>query len=194
MAKEIERQFALDGEPTSEQIITELMRLNNETGFTGEITMKYTEDQYTSYLYTGPVQVRVRKIVRGNRKPIYRLTIKGGYEKRTTRTEVETNITEEQYEEILSIIGNDVEPIRKRCVILRVGKKGRDINISTVDPGKDTSFTFAEVEFDSEKEAEEFEWPLKGIKAYDVTGRTGVNPGKSMSMTEYWEKVHLSKA
>lgn len=192
MAKEIERQFALDREPTSGDLINELERLNKDKG-PAKITMKYAEDQYTSYLYTGPIQVRVRKIVRGDRAPMYRLTIKGGYEKRTTRTEVETWITKAQYEDIMALIGN-VEPIHKKCLIIRIDKS-LDINVSTVDPGKDTSFTFAEVEFDSEEKAEKFEWPFKGIKAYDVTGRTNNSEiGKSMSMPEYWEKVHLQKS
>lgn len=184
MNKEIERQFALDRELVAGDVWEAL----EQTG--QKIVAKYVEDQYTSYLYSSYPQVRIRKTTQG-RKTTYALTIKGDYETPTTRTEVETKLTEEQYNALLYTTTQH-EPIHKKCIVVEVG--GRHINISTVDPGSETSFTFAEVEFPTEQEAASFEWPFPSLRAIEVTGgKNGVNPGKSMSMPEYWERTRIMK-
>lgn len=180
--KEIERQFALERDisPTD---IEELVNAGHNLS-----ARRFDEEQYSSYLYTEPVQVRIRKVCKDGHNYHY-LTIKGQYEKLTTRTEIEVPITKEYYDAISSLIGK--EPIRKVCMVINVD--GTDIVVSTVDPFTPTSFVFAEAEFSSEEEAAKFEWPFPNVGAVEVTGRQCVNPGKSMSMTDYWSRYRLGQ-
>ncbi|MCM1233548.1 MAG: hypothetical protein NC489_25820 [Ruminococcus flavefaciens] len=192
MSKEIERQFAMERDLVFSDMENALNTIAEKSGKSCKITAKYTEDQYTSYLYTDPVQIRVRKVCTG-KKTRYETTVKGGYETKTTRTEVNVRINEEQYNAILSLIG-DHKPIHKACTVVKYD--GYEINISTVDPGEDTSFTFAEVEFASEEEAAAFVWPFTDIEVTEVTGgvNSGAPVGKSMSMPDYWVKTRLGKS
>lgn len=182
MAKEIEKQFALGREIGPEDIL-EVFEERGE-----KCTMEYVEDQYTSYLCTGPNEVRIRSIHTG-KKVEYYLTIKSPYETLVSRTEVEMPITEEQYREINSIIKRT--PIHKKCIQINIGDLS--MLMSVVDPGTNTSFVFAEIEFDSVGEALRFEWPFKTVEATDVSGKTDLKPGKSMSMPEYWERYRANE-
>ena len=76
------------------------------------------------------------------------------------------------------------EPIKKhkRCYVL---PDGHILECSLVDEGKDTSFMYAEVEFRSVKEAEEFSPPefLKKEVTYD----------NSYKMNNYWQRTRLQQ-
>ncbi len=66
---------------------------------------------------------------------------------------------------------------------------GHHLEVNAVDEGADTSFYYAEVEFDSEKEAGDFKPETLGLGEYlsdEVTGKPG------MSMGAYWTKVRSS--
>ncbi|MCM1295182.1 MAG: hypothetical protein NC311_06545 [Muribaculaceae bacterium] len=184
MSKEIERQFVTEREPNLGDLC-DALDARGDKGY-----MLYTEDQFTAYLYTEPAQVRIRKADGLDTTKCY-LTVKGTYMNLTTRTEVEMEITEEQYEEILALIGKN--PVHKKCVVMEIGD--RKFNFSTVDPGMDTSFTFAEVEFPSEEAAAAFTWPFPNLKYTEVTGgmNTDTPVWKSMSMPLYWATTRLNK-
>ena len=60
------------------------------------------------------------------------------------------------------------------------GSSDIEIEITKVDPGSSNEFIYAEVEFDSEKDAQEFSFPLNSIEiTYDP----------KYKMKSYWNKT-----
>lgn len=129
-------------------------------------------DVYQGYLCTAPVELRIRK--RQDRKTgqvRYQLCVKSIG--KLSRHEVETELSQEQFDELASML--DQPLIHKEFHAYRLAD-GHILECSIVDEGV---FSYAEVEFATEEEALRWE-PL------DCLGKeTTYEPG--VSMRDYWK-------
>ena len=90
----------------------------------------------------------------------YKITIKGNGT--LAREEIETSIDEEFYNKILKFVGHN--PISKNYYVYHYN--GYIVEVSNVDFG---AFMYAEVEFDSIEEANNFVWPWPEILISEET-------------------------
>lgn len=154
---EIERKFLIDGFPDGLELI-----------FHGHVEQ--------CYLSISPPEVRASKSVPCEDTPgeVYcRLTIKG--EGDLAREEIETEITEEQFDAIAQMTGRD--PIVKDFRVYDL-YDGFKLEVSLVDGGKPESFMYAEVEFPSIEAANAFVPP--DYLGEELTHRPGAR------MKNYW--------
>ena len=130
-----------------------------------------------SYLSLSP-EVRVRRYEDlGSRELRYDLTIKS--EGTIAREEIIKDLTEEEYRVLAAMAGG--EPIVKEYS--NYDYQGRVLEFSVVDPGRQSGFTYAEVEFPTLEEAQAFQAP-------DWFGEeTTHKPGARMK--EYWRQPRL---
>lgn len=96
-----------------------------------------------------------------------------------TRTEIETNVTDKTWYDYLKKLG--YKPIVKDYRILY--NNGYLIEFNLVDGGTDTAFYYAEVEFDSEEEANNYVWPFPEVFIEDVTDKP------EYKMANYWKRT-----
>ena len=131
-----------------------------------------------SYLSLTP-EVRVRRYRDLDSGQVrYDLTIKS--EGTIAREEVIKELTEEEYAVLAAMAGGD--PIVKEYS--NYDFEGRVLEYSAVDPGRESGFTYAEVEFPTLEEAEAFRAPA-------WFGReTTHEPGARMK--EYWRQTRLA--
>lgn len=149
---EIERKFWIDGFPTD---LPEIVHMETDQG----------------YLATFPVTLRIRRSERKDNGAVrYVLCIKS--KGTLSRHEVETDITKEQYEELESML--EKPAVHKDYHAYRL-PDGHTLECSVVDYG---AFAYAEVEFQSEEEANAWEpIPFLGEELTYLRG---------FSMGEYW--------
>lgn len=106
---------------------------------------------YQFYLSTNPVEVRVRSKESDN-DINYKLTFKG--KGRLSRQEYEVNITEDTFYELLSFV--EQPPIYKILKTYRLAN-GLLLECNLVDYKTDTEFMYAEIEFETEFLASQFD-------------------------------------
>lgn len=132
---------------------------------------------HQAYLSVEP-EVRITRETFNNKRTKYMLTIKGKGD--LVRTEVENEISCEQYYELMKIIGK--EPIEKLYRQYRLEDRNI-LQISQVDG----TYIYAEVEFDSEEEA--IIWQpssdIKHLVIRDITDE------ESYKMKNYWARHRL---
>lgn len=104
------------------------------------------------------------------------LTIKGNGG--LSREEVETYITEGQFNSLAALIGRPLIEKDYWKYLL----DGHVLEVSVVDPGTKDAFCYGEIEFLSEEEAMAYEFPLKGK---DVT------EDQSYKMKNYWVRTRI---
>ncbi len=94
------------------------------------------------------------------------------------RKEFEMPLEKQQFEELCTFLSGDLVVKEYRVYELENKEK---LEVSLVDEGKDTSFYYAEVEFDSVEQAEKFVPPhfFGEEKTYD----------KDFCMNNYWQKT-----
>lgn len=139
---------------------------------------KYWIEQF--YLSLEP-EVRLRRCMpNGNYENDvpYRMTLKGNGT--LSRTEVETAVTEQFYQDALDMV--NLDPIQKHFLTYD-NVNGHTIEISVIL--NDEKFVYAEVEFQSEEEAMAFEFPWPDIVIEEVTD----NP--DYKMKNYWKRIRL---
>ena len=156
---EIERKFWLDGFPEGLQPVRRMQT-------------------WQGYLYTDPNEVRIRKSVEedtGHTR--YRLCIKSGGD--LSRTEVETELTEGQFQELCGLLEPGRALIHKDYRAYRL-EDGLTLECSIVDEG---AFSYAEVEFDSEEAAKA--WQPPAFLGRETTYEQG------FKMKHYWLKRSL---
>lgn len=136
-------------------------------------------DYTQAYLSVEP-EVRVRtKSVNGG-QTTYMLCIKG--EGTISRIEVQKSLTKKEYFDLLEVGKiNITDVIHKRYYMIPIDKY--KLTVGIVDPKKDTSFSYGEIEFESEEEAEKFISPKWFGK--DVTDDL------SYKMKNYWKRTRL---
>lgn len=144
-----------------------------------------------SYLQLEPeIRVRKKHTELSNRREIalvdrYYLTFKsnGGL----SRIEVEKEITDREYEELLRLFSVTQTPINKLQYVMTVkdAETGGDYKaeLNFVDKGTANEFVYVEVEFSSEKEAKAFKAPVWFGKE--------VTYDSSYKMKNIWKKTRL---
>ncbi len=168
---EIERKWMVSGWP--------------ETG-AGQAALPVLKEERMEqgYISTEPT-VRIRSEQETGKEAQYILCFKSKGNG-LVRKETEFPIAKEHFRQLEDIIGCPLVPKVRRTYLL---PDGHHLEVNAVDEGADTSFYYAEVEFDSEKEAGDFKPETLGLGEYlsdEVTGKPG------MSMGAYWTKVRSS--
>ena len=130
------------------------------------------------YLYTSDPQVRVRKLV-GLRdgSESYKMTIKNG--SGLSRLEVESDITKEEYEAVVNVVG--VKPIHKMVWYYLDRAANKTLELMEVNDGL---FVYLEVEFENEEEACSYELPETIRDFFKECTST-------LSMIDVWEKLKV---
>ena len=99
------------------------------------------------------------------------------------RQEIEFPIAENHFRQLEELIGLPLIPKLRRTYEL---PDGLHLEVSLVDEGMPTEFWYAEIEYETVQEAEEWDPAVAGLEDYlsdEVTGQ----PGQSMGA--YWEKT-----
>ena len=152
---EIERKFLIDKFPE-------------------ELQLKEESTMYQGYISVMPT-VRIRKKV-SEKGTSYKMTIKSSGE--MVRHEVEFDIPEKKYNELQEVFCPNPIIKLKRNYILPDGKV---LECNLVDEGSETEFMYAEIEFESVEEAENYILPdfLNKEVTYD----------NSYKMNNYWKRT-----
>lgn len=163
---EIERKFLISGFPRVDF---------DEVGIVQTI---YLDIKYDSNRNIAQ-EIRVRRWFESGKG--YRpdaITIKSGGT--LTRMEIETNLTDKTlFDECLKKL--DYKPVVKDYRGLY--NNGYLIEFNLVDGGSDTAFCYAEVEFDSEEEANSYVWPFPEVFIKEVTNKP------EYKMANYWKRT-----
>lgn len=155
---EIERKFMMDGFPFGLDIISEV-----------EIEQ--------GYISTEP-EVRVRKAVdKKTGKTECRITIKGDGD--LTRTEIETEIDEGFFYDVVDFLG--VTTITKDYKKYKLGEW--KLEVACVDKGTSREFYYGEIEFPTEEDARAFDPPK-------YLGRE-ITFSEDHKMKNYWKRTRL---
>lgn len=96
------------------------------------------------------------------------------------RKEIETEISEELFAQLEDLIGKPLIRKERRTYLL---PGGYHLEVNSVDEGLPTAFWYAEIEYETEKEARDWKAEEYGMGAYLSEECTG-KPGSSMG--EYW--------
>ena len=102
-------------------------------------------------------------------KEPFRITVKG--EGTLIREEIETEISEDFYNQLKDFVGKP--PIKKNYFVFNCG--GYPLTVSVVDDG---AFIYAEIEFESEEQARDYQFPIDD--AIEVTDDS------NYKMKNYW--------
>lgn len=142
------------------------------------------------YISTNPtVRIRQENTIISNIKEVpiennYVLCFKshGGL----SRKEIEITIKEDKFKQLEDLIGL---PLISKTRITYLLSDGHKLEVNHVDEGLNSEFWYAEIEFDSEKEALEFKPSNVGLSDYlsnEVTNK------KDQSMAAYWNKTRVN--
>lgn len=144
-----------------------------------------------SYLQLEPeIRVRKRNIEMPNRRILaladhYYLTFKSNGD--LSRIEVEKEISEDEYKELLQLFKVTQEPINKLQYIMTVNDiitgKSYKAELNIVDEGTKNEFSYIEIEFNSEEEAKSFTAP-------DWFGKE-VTYDSDYKMKNIWKRTRL---
>jgi adenylate cyclase len=168
---EIERKWMVKGWPN---------RAGEEA-----LPMLKEEQMEQGYVSVEPT-VRIRSEKQTGKEPRYIMCLKSRVDG-LVRKETEFPILPEHFQQIEDIIGLPLVPKVRRTYLL---SDGHHLEVNAVDEGTETAFYYAEVEFESRKDAANFEPARVGMEEYlkdEVTNTPG------MSMGAYWKKVRLGQ-
>lgn len=157
--REIERKFLMKSFPDDRLFLIEASLTNQ------------------AYLSVEP-EVRIRSKIYEDGTSDCTETIKGNGS--LTRAEIEISLTEQQFDNILRLV--DKSPIEKVCRMYLL-EDGSKLEVSYVDH----AFYYAEVEFESEKQAEKWE-PTSVMKEYVIKE---VTYDSEYKMKNYWNRTRL---
>jgi len=154
---EIERKFLIDKFPDN-------------------LPLKEESVMYQGYISVMPT-VRIRKKI-SSKGSSYKLTIKSSGE--MFRHEVEFDISEEKYNELQEVFcPNPIIKLKKNYIL----PDGKILECNLVDEGSNTEFMYAEIEFDSVGEAENYSLP-------HFLGKE-VTFDNSYKMNNYWKRTRI---
>lgn len=170
---EIERKWMVQGEPPI------------------ECKLLYTQIQRQGYISTDPT-VRIREenttVSNTTNKPIkdeFILCFKS--HGLLTRKEIEIEIEKEKFLELEDLIGLPLISKTRNTYEL---KYGHHLEVNHVDEGLPTEFWYAEIEFSSEDEANNFN--PKDVDLQDYLNND-VTTQKDQSMAAYWNTTRIKK-
>lgn len=130
------------------------------------------------YICTGEIEARIRKTEDAH-KTTYKLAFKT--DGTLVREEVEFDISEENYHELLKLLKGEMISKDYRVYPL----DGYRLEVCKVDEGKSTEYIYAEVEFSTIKEAEAFDAACIPYIVKEVT------KDRSYNMKKYWERTRM---
>lgn len=149
------------------------------------VELSKTETYYTqSYLSINPeVRIRSKRVKNLETSEIsditYKLCIKG--EGTLVRHEIEKELSKSEYEELLEVGNIDKDNVVTKTYYRIPVDEKHELTVGTVDEGKDSQFSYGEIEFESEEEARSFKSPE--WFGQDVT------EDKSYKMKNYWKRT-----
>ncbi len=158
MALEIERKFLIKEFPTGLELLREVGIWQGYISTEPEVRIHRARDRHTG-------------------AENFRLTLKG--EGALIRKEIKTDINKSFYEESVGLIGKDM--IYKDYRSYRLGN--HILEVCHVDPGRTSEFLYAEIEFESEEEANGFIKPA--FLGEEVT------EDDNYRMKNYWKKTRI---
>lgn len=160
MALEIERKFLMKEFPSDLELIREVDIWQGYVSIEPEVRIHRAKDRNTGI-------------------ENFRLTIKG--DGMLTRTEIKTDIDTDFYRESLGLMSGEV--IYKDYRSYRLGDY--ILEVCHVDPGRDSEFIYAEIEFESEEAANKFIKP-------DFLGEEVTNDHQ-YKMKHYWRRTRFKE-
>lgn len=128
-----------------------------------------------AYLSQEP-EVRIRKNAETGKQPSYFIDVKSNGSLR--RTEISNSISEIKYKAMKEMLEKPV--IDKKWFLFDIDSN-QPMEVTIVDPGSDTEFIYAEIEFHTEKEAKDFIFPIED--AIEVTD------DMEYQMKNYWKRT-----
>ena len=143
---------------------------------------------FSSYLVTGDVEVRVREAILDHSFSLVpasqiispkKLTIKS--KGTLVRHEVESEITNAQYEDLLDMIGKP--PILREYYLASV--EGRTVEVSHID----NDWWYMEIEFRSEEDAMMYQLPASLTNCIEAE----VTEDPAYKMQNYWKRTRLEE-
>ncbi len=155
---EIERKWLIDNFPSG-----------------GEFECVFDAIMMQGYISTSPA-VRIRKTIQKGKACEYILCFKG--KGTLVREEIEIEIKEDEFLKLEKFLGKNL--IEKHIKKYKL-QNGLLLEVNCVDKGTKTEFYYAEVEFETKQQAENFTPPsiLKKEMTYD----------ENFSMRDYWLKT-----
>ena len=126
------------------------------------------------------VRIRSEEKIGGPVRYVLCFKGKGGL----AREEIETDISPELFARLEAFIGRPLVEKQQRRYALG---GGLSLEVNWVDAGEKSEFLYAEVEFESEKQAHA--WQPQGVLAAYLDQEVTDTPGQSMGA--YWEKTRL---
>lgn len=169
---EIERKWLVKGEPSSLKLL-------------------FSQTMRQGYISTNPtVRIRQELTTISNIKDVlskdeYVLCFKsrGGL----SRKEIEFNIDEDKFKQLENLINLPlINKVRNTYLL----SDGHHLEVNHVDEGLGSEFWYAEIEFDSEDEANNFDSSSVGLENYlnnEVTNNS------NETMAAYWNRTRLVK-
>lgn len=156
---EIERKWIVDGWPDMDFPVTAVHAMRQ------------------GYISTDPtVRIREESEKDGSLSWILCFKSHGGI----ARKEIEIEITQEQFLQLEDLTGLPLIPKERRTYLL---PDGMHLEVNHVDEGQPTEFWYAEIEYVSVHQAEQWDPSTLGLEKYlsrDVTGQSG------QTMAAYW--------
>ena len=156
---EIERRWLVDGWPP----LTPPSVLEMEQGY---------------FAVRPAIRIRRERVVGGSTAYILCFKGKGGL----AREEIELELTQDHYDRLNAMLGKPMIRKEQRRYPL---PGGLTLEVNSVDPGLDTAFFYAEVEFPSEDAARS--WVPSGELAPYLAREVTDQPGESMAA--YWTRT-----
>ena len=160
MSLEIERKFMIDHFPEHLKLLCSAYIEQGYVSANPEVRIRHGIDEMTG-------------------KENYTLTIKG--DGMLSRPEMETDVEQSFYDEVVSLINKPMITKKYRCYDF----EGHRLEVSLVDEGTEHEFCYAEIEFPSEEEANAFVKP-------DFLGEEVTNDEDGKMIT-YWMETRMTK-
>ena len=182
---EIERKWMVNGWP--EEDLPLLARQMMRQGYlTVRPTVRIREETFPDQEIPGPERSSPagRQPVPSERtveKTSYILCFKTG--RGIVRREIELEIPRDKFLELEEMIGRPLIPKERRTYLL---PDGLHLEVNHVDEGAPTEFWYAEIEFDTEDAARNWQPSGRTLRTY-LSEDVSEQPGQSMG--EYWEKT-----
>ncbi len=152
-----------------------------------EMQLPFVTEQFMrqGYISVGPT-VRIREEAETGGKTEYIVCFKS--RGTLARKEIEISVPEEKFRELEDLIGLPLIPKLRRSYQL---SGGLTLEVNHVDEGMPTEFWYAEVEFGSIEEAENWDPASDGLAGY-LSDEVTRDP--SQTMGAYWQKTRAGCA
>lgn len=152
------------------------------SAFPEELEVLRRAEVKQGYISTGEPEARIRW-TKDTHKTTYKLAFKT--DGTLAREEVEFDISEENYAQLQKLLKGKM--ITKDYRVYALPPRSYRLEVCKVDEGMPTEYMYAEVEFESIEEAQEFDATNIPYLVKEVT------QDRSYNMKKYWDRTRLSK-